>query len=324
MSASILLKKSVVFCSLTAAAMHGVNRLISSGASVKNLLKPEKGSFYHHPVAGNVYYEKYGSEKPSLLLLHDGSLPGSSGFEWKECARLLSSSFTVYILDLPGCGRSDKQHLIYTNYLMVRVLSGFIREVIGEKTRVAASGLSASFILCAAYADPELVSDLIMVNPVSLNALKQTSDLPSRIRFSLLAFPVLGTAVYHILTHRQNLDFQMNEHYFYNPFHVQKRDIDAFYEASHRGSGAGRFYQASLDGHYLNWDCRRILSLYKGSLHILYGDRLEKEEQTIRVYRKYNQGVTSSPVFKTKQLPHMENPQKCAEEILKRFILTVL
>ena len=56
--------------------------------------------------AGNIYYTKCGSGKP-LLLIHDLHF-ASSGYEWESIREQLSRSYTVYTLDLLGCGRSEK------------------------------------------------------------------------------------------------------------------------------------------------------------------------------------------------------------------------
>ena len=49
---------------------------------------------------------KFGSGKP-LLLIHDLD-PSSSAYEWNQLEQQLAKDFTVYSIDLPGCGRSDK------------------------------------------------------------------------------------------------------------------------------------------------------------------------------------------------------------------------
>ena len=50
--------------------------------------------------------QKKGKGSP-ILLIHD-MLPGGSGYEWTRIEDELALEHTVYNLDLPGCGRSEK------------------------------------------------------------------------------------------------------------------------------------------------------------------------------------------------------------------------
>lgn len=54
----------------------------------------------------------------------------------------LEKHYTVYTIDLLGCGRSDKPYLTYTNYLYVQLLTDFIHDVIGERPDVVTTGNS--------------------------------------------------------------------------------------------------------------------------------------------------------------------------------------
>ena len=321
MSKHSSLSKLLLTGLFAAGGMHFFNEYIFSCSLAKNILKPEKGHFYRYSITGDLYYEKFGNGDHPLLLIHDASFSGSSGFEWRECASHLSDRFCVYVIDLPGCGRSDKPSMIYTSFLMVQALSSFIREVIQKPCFIAAAGLSSSFALCMGHMYPDLMRDLIMINPPGLKSLRCVPDRRTRFLFHILNLPVLGTMIYNISVHRRNLDYKIHEQYFYNPFLVKNKYIDAFYEASHYRGGKSRHYQASLDGNYLNWDCRRILSLCQGPVHILYGEHLEKEKETALSYRRLKHDLSVSCIPQTKKLPHMEAPVPCAQKI--KSILSV-
>lgn len=287
--------------------LHGINRMISSSAVLKNILKPATGSYYTWKF-GKIFYRKEGSGKP-LLLIHDLN-PISSGYEWSKLVDKLKKNHTVYTIDLLGCGRSEKPGLTYTNYLYVQMITDFIHDVIGEKTDVAATGLSSSFVTMAAHKDPELFERILMFNPVSLKKLDQTPTECSKILKHLIRIPILGTAIYHIETCHQNMEYQITEKYIYNPFRVQQKLLDAYYEAAHYGKGNGKYLYACLDGFYLNINIRAALSKLKNPVHIIYGEKMDYEKEISESYRKIKTDICLSPIYGTKFLPQLETPEE--------------
>ena len=81
---------------------------------------------YYHWRFGDIYYTKKGKGSP-ILLIHD-MLPGGSGYEWTRIEDELALEHTVYNLDLPGCGRSEKPGMTYTNFVYVQAICDFIKE----------------------------------------------------------------------------------------------------------------------------------------------------------------------------------------------------
>ena len=90
---------------------------------MKDLLKSTASNYYNWRF-GKIYYTKQGTGSP-VLLIHDLTIY-SSAYEWEALVKQLEKNHTVYCIDLPGCGRSDKQHITYTNYLYVQAISDFI------------------------------------------------------------------------------------------------------------------------------------------------------------------------------------------------------
>ena len=105
----------LLLTTLTTISIYGINKAISVSSSMKNLLKTEKGKFFHWRY-GNIYYTKHGKGTP-LLLIHDLN-PASSSYEWEKIAKHLAKHHTVYTLDLIGCGRSEKPNMTYSNLLV--------------------------------------------------------------------------------------------------------------------------------------------------------------------------------------------------------------
>ena len=80
------LRNAIILTSVCVGSLHIINQFISSAATVKNLLPIRPGKYFdwRH---GRVYYRKFGSGKP-LLLIHDLD-PSASAYEWNQ----LSSSW---------------------------------------------------------------------------------------------------------------------------------------------------------------------------------------------------------------------------------------
>lgn len=300
--------KVIAFADLLAVgAMHVMNQMISSSAILKNILKPGSGKQYRWKL-GDIFYRKAGEGKP-LLLIHDLN-PFSSGYEWSQMEEKLRTRHTVYTIDLLGCGRSEKPGLTYTNYVYVQMISDFVREVIGEKTDVAVTGLSASFVTMAAYQDSTLFDQILMINPTSLGKLDQIPDQKSKIIQTIMAIPVVGTAIYHIKSCRQNIEYLLTEKYVYNPFRVPQRYIDAYYESAHYGQGGGKYLQACLDGFYLNANIRTALGKLENEILILYGEKQENGREIAESYRRENASIRVLPMYGTKLLPQLETPEE--------------
>ena len=126
----------------TTAIIHIANKVVAASAGLKEMLDTN-GKNYYHWRFGDIYYTRKGKGSP-ILLIHD-MLPGGSGYEWSRIEDDLALEHTVYNIDLPGCGRSEKPGMTYTNYVYVQSICDFIKNVIGEKTDVIVSGYSGSF-----------------------------------------------------------------------------------------------------------------------------------------------------------------------------------
>lgn len=305
--------KTVLFVdTLALGTMYAINNTISSSALLKNILKPKSGKYYNWKM-GKIFYKTMGSGAP-LLLIHDLDV-FSSGYEWNLMLESLKKDHTLYIMDLLGCGRSEKPGITYTNYLYVQLLTDFINDVIGEKTDVAVTGLSSSFVVMTALSNSDLIGKITMINPPSLNRLDQIPDKKSKIIRTIMSIPIIGTSIYHIKTSRQNIEYLITEKYVYNPFRTPSKHIDAYYEAAHYGRGSGKYLMASLDGFYLNLNISRALSKLENEITIIYGDKLENEKEIVHGYRKLNSKISTVSIAGTKMIPQLEKPEEVASRI---------
>lgn len=285
--------------------MYLANKFIYSVSSSRNMLKPGAGSYYSWK-HGEVFYQKAGNGDP-IILLHRLD-PASCSYEWNEVIDQIAKYHTVYAIDLPGCGRSDKDAITYTNYFYVTLLHDFIHNVVKEPVTIIASGYSSSFALMAKYADQNMISKVIAVNPLSLGELEQTADKKSKVVRGIAALPIIGTTLYSLHYSRFSLDDTFTEDYVYNPFRSKQRFVDAFYESSHYKDGDGKYLRASIDGHYMTVNIRKALETVGSSVTILNGGKYKHSTEITREYQHYCPDIHVFEIPKTSLVPHMEKP----------------
>ena len=287
--------------------MYLSNRYINSVSSGKNLLKPGVGKYFRWKY-GEVFYQKAGTGSP-VVLLHDLD-PSSSSYEWTEIFDTLSESHTVYVVDLPGCGRSSKQNTTYTNYYYVLFLTSFIREVVKKKCSVLATGYSSSFAIMASSMDESLIGAITAVNPKSIKELMRPTTRKSRAAAVLLSLPVIGTSIYNMQHSRENISLSFTEKYLFNPFRSKQRFVDAYYESAHFYEGKGKYLLSSIKGRYMAVNLSTALTKLKAKLVILYGDKEERGAAVAAGYQKINESVKALAISDTKYLPQMEHPNE--------------
>lgn len=179
-----------------------LNKAIKIQATQKHLLEEPNPSCYSWRL-GNIYYTKTGSGKP-LLLIHDLNAVSSS-YEWSQITPLLAKHYTVYAIDLLGCGRSEKVNTTYTNYLYVQLITDFIKSEIGHRTNVIATGESSSIPIMACSNDPGLFDHIMLINPLKLSSYCQIPGKTAKLYKKIVETPILGTLLYYIAVSKKNI-----------------------------------------------------------------------------------------------------------------------
>lgn len=306
----------IFLLAIAAAVIYAINKFISKTASSRHLLQKKHSSTYAWRF-GNVSYTKSGSGSP-LLLLHELS-PCSSSYEWHRMIKALSTRHTVYCVDLPGCGLSDKQKLTYTNFYYVQFLVDFTKSVIGAPVSLLATGLSSSFAVTACNYEPDLFQKLILINPPDIHTLARIPSKRSRMSKALLECPLTGTMLYYSIVSRKKVQKEFTERLFCDPAAVRPEYVDTYYEASHCGGFFGKYLYASIIGNYVYLDIRHALQSVNQDLIILGGAAQEGIHETILFYQAVNPAIESVIIPDTRHLPHLEAPEKVLEQ-LKIFL----
>lgn len=292
---------------LTAGATAGtvlLNKYIKMTAIARNLLSD------FHPLCykwrlGNIHYTKTGTGRP-LLLIHDLDY-ASSGAEWDSLIPMLKDNYTIYTIDLLGCGRSEKPNLTYTNFLYVQLINDFIKSEIGRRTNVIATGSSASLVTMACAYNSDLFEHIMFINPESFASCAQIPGKRAKLYKFVLDTPVIGTMLYHIASSKEVIRHSFTDQYFYNPYDAQPILIDKYYESAHWGLSPKSVF-SSVRCNYTKCNISRSLEKINNSIYILGGGAKHDINETIAEYTLCNPAIESSIIAATKHLPHLEKP----------------
>lgn len=282
-----------------------INKYIKITATSKSLSDESQALSFKWRL-GDIHYTKSGNGKP-LLLIHDLNY-ASSNYEWSQLIQTLKGKYTVYAIDLLGCGCSEKPNLTYTNYLYVQLICDFIKSEIGHRTDVIATGESSSLAVMACNNSPELFDQLMLINPESFSSCSQIPGKKSKIFKLILDLPIAGTLLYHIASCKLFTENLFRADYFYKPYAAKQIYIDHYYEAAHLGKHPKAIF-SSLESKYTKCNISTALKKIDNSIFIIGGAEQESIESIIREYKTINSAIESALIPKTKHLPQMEEPE---------------
>ena len=288
-----------------------INKTIKIMATSKHLLEVSHSLCYQWRF-GKIHYTKTGSGSP-LLLIHDLHCAASS-YEWHRLIHILKEKYTVYTLDLIGCGRSEKPNLTYTNFFYVQLLCDFIKSEIGHRTDIMVSGEASSFVIMACNHDPALFNRIMMINPSSLQSFAKTPNKNTELYKLILDLPIVGTLLCNIASSRSVLEKLFKEEYFYNPYSAKASYIDHYFEAAHLGACPKAVF-ASLACNYTKCSVVNALKKIDNSIYILGGEEEPNMEEIAQEYQMYNSAIEYSLIPKTRHLPQLETPEKVLDAI---------
>ena len=294
------------------AAIHIINRVHTSLCTVKNLLTNSENYFYDWRF-GKIRYQKKGKGTP-LLFIHDLTI-GSSSYEFHRLINNLTEKHEIYSIDLLGYGLSDKPSMTYTNNLYEQLINDFIKNVIGKKTSVVATGESVPFVIMACHNNPEIMNKIICINPQSLYLQNQIPSKQTSLFKIFIETPVVGTFIYHILSNRTSIEQTFQKQYFFHPEEIREKYIYNYLEAAHLGGYHAKYTFASYAGKYMNMNILYELKGINNSILMIGGEEEENIKTTIENYKYYNAAIEDVYIPVTKHLPQLEAPDAVLEQI---------
>lgn len=297
---------------LVLTTMHGLNRMECSACLSKNILSTDKIQNFQWRF-GTIAYRKKGTGAP-LMLIHDLT-PGSSSYEFSHVEDILAQTNTVYSIDLLGYGHSDKPNMTYTNYLYVQLITDFIKKVIGKKTSIVATGLSAISAIMAVHNDAEFADKLILIHPQDLYEGNQIPSTQLKLLKLFIDFPIVGTFIYNLHTNRASFQTQFLYEYFYRPTADMDTIIDAYSESAHIGFCRGKYAYSSYLAKYGNSNCISALKNIDNSILMISGEKSTLSETNEGNYTYFNRSIETIRIPNAKNLPQLENPKETAARI---------
>lgn len=267
-------------------------------------------SKYFPTPEGDIFYKKLG-DGPPLLLIH-GIGAGCSSYEWRNVIGSLAEKHTVYALDLPGFGKSDKPELAYTPDLYLDWLDSFCREVMGVgdgrgEADAIATSLSAALVIGLSQRDPSLFHRLVLIAPTGFEALSKETGAAGSATYAALKTPVLGTSVYNAIASRPAMKEYLARRIYHDPAHVTPELVAQFHTAAHQ-PGGDRVLPAFASGK-LNFDVRELFPGVVDLPLIVWGRHaVESPLSQAEPFLKANANAKLEVIESAGMLPHDERP----------------
>ncbi len=258
------------------------------------------------------YSDKKGKGTP-LVLLHSINA-AASAYEMKPIFEHFKDQRSVFALDLPGYGFSERSDRLYSPQLYQNAIHDFLKDVVGEQADVVALSLSSEFAaLCAAHS-PDLIRSLTMISPTGFTP-PRTDKITERANrrgarskaYALQAVPLWNRPLFDLISSRPSIQFFLNKSF---EGLVPEHLVDYAYHTAHQ-PGAQYAPTYFLSGKLFTPAVRE--TVYKTldlPVLVLY-DRdpythFEMLPLMLRNHENWH-GVRISP---TKGLPHWEQPEK--------------
>lgn len=258
------------------------------------------------------YVDGPGPDKDTrpLLLIHSINAAGSA-YEVKPLYEHYSGSRTVYALELPGFGFSDRGDEPYSP----RVMTDAVHAMAGEIGRLhpgiaidaLALSLSSEFLARAALEAPQPFRSLALISPTGFSRRGprygppgSTRGRPSLLRF--LRFPLWSRAIYRLLTSRSSIRYFLRRTWGSTSIDEGLAEYDF---ATARQPGARHAPYRFVSGFLFSGDIGRVyegLKLPTWLVHGVRGDFVDYSNATL-FDGKPN---WSQKVFPTGALPHFE------------------
>lgn len=287
-----------------------------SSGSVCSVLEGQRDTFTW-TYGGRKYdiaYEVKGRGMP-LVLVH-GIYAGASSFEYRHVFDAFAERFRVFAFDLLGFGLSAHPPLVYTPTLYEALIEDFITQVVGgvdQPVNVVASTLSAAFTIRAACERPNLFDRLVLIAPTGIENLADPIATPLR-RFvlALLCMPLLGTALYHLLTSRLALRLFLRRVYG-DPQKVTRELVDHYYAQAHQ-SGA-RFPIAGFVARRLNTPVQDYFALLRHPMLLIWGKDAKLQPLDRATAFRATNPRAELRVLDCGTLPQDERPSEFVDEV---------
>jgi pimeloyl-ACP methyl ester carboxylesterase len=262
------------------------------------------------------YTEAGQGNAETLVLLHGINAAGSSG-EFREVFDALAAEFHVVAPDLPGFGCSDRPPLQYSAALYEDFVADFLAEY--ESPAVLVSSLTTAYV-ASALSDPYgdvSASRLVAVCPTSRGG-------PDRVTWAreLLRAPVVGEALFNLLTSKPSIRYFNADHGYYDMSSVTEAWMEYEWQTAHQPDA--RFAPASFVSGFLNSEVDLGDTLADLDVPVAFVWGREAEITPLSDGRDLAEEADARLVVidDSKLLPHVEHPETFLEVVRAELAAT--
>ncbi|MBB6645802.1 alpha/beta fold hydrolase [Halobellus ruber] len=188
------------------------------------------------------YAEAGDPADPDLVLLPGINAAGSNG-EYRKVFDDLADDYHVVSPDLPGFGTSERPPLRYSASLYTEFVRDFLAAF--DSPAVVASSITGAYLLDVAD-DLDLAS-VVLICPTERGGPDRNLTLRE-----LLRSPVVGEALFNLLTSKPSIRYFNADHGYYDTDRVDESWIDYEWRTAHQPNA--RYAPASFISGFLNAD----------------------------------------------------------------------
>ena len=296
-----------------AGALAAINAIIA--ARVPPLGPRLGGQFDRYPARyGDIAYTVGGSGAP-ILLLH-GLDAGRSMAEWRAVFEPLCEHHTVYAFDFQGYGLSDTTPEGYNAQDFAAQVSGFTRDVIGEKATILSAGESAVPAILAAR-ECDLIEKIALICPTAPDAPSPHSRAEAlalgSIATSVLNAPIIGLTALNWWRSLSQLRKRAREHGFYNKDEAE-REARLWHLTAHQ-KGAARVQKAHLQDAFAH-DWRGVWEQIRAPALLMWGrNAMSQGFDSSPEWLALRPDVQLCVIEESMLFPHLEQPQLFCENV---------
>lgn len=293
------------------AGVAGLGALAASNELLRRRAEPlepplsgSQETFQWHDTA--VRYVTAGNpSSQTVVLLHGLNAAGSSG-EFRQILDQLAEKYHVVAPDLPGFGMSDRPKLRYSAAYYESFVEAFLKQYADPV--VIASSLTTGFTAEALQTVSS--SEFIAICPTDTTAPQQRTVVRE-----LLYAPLIGRALFNLLTAKFAIRYFNADHGYYDTENVSESWIEYEWQTAHQPNA--RFAPASFISGFLNSDVSLKQSLIDIDVPTTLIWGRDAELTPLSNGRELAEATGSRLVVfdAAKLLPHVEFPEKFIQAI---------
>lgn len=232
----------------------------------------------------NIYYQKIGSGT-NLIMLHGWKQDVSSFWPVVD---LLKDNFTLWLIDLPGFGRSENPKYDFTISDYAEIIKQFIDKLEIKRPVLLGHSVGGRIAVKLAAKYPSLLNKLILESSAGIK--------PQQDNFKLV-FYVLAKVLKHSLPNIFNLKEKIRTK-FYNAL-----------ESDYLTAGSLKGTLAKI----LKEDLTDDLPKIKTDTLLIWGEKDPTDEASLNNGKKMYQQIEKSTIIvleNTGHFPHLEDPER--------------